>query len=213
MKTKAVIFTCSAHIEAAKIAAEAASRFYDIVVAIDEKDDIGPVNWAEHETTGFERGGNLNGYECAKGVAEVLLRHAKNGFVVKIDSDTVVKTSDGFVGYDIAGYVQPLRPPALLGCYYSISERALVHALACIKRCPYFGIKRYPEDATITSFAQTLAKDNFKSNIFPIKRLGVWNPSMAPNLKSKVGNFGTFSKKGNWCHEESLAAMRKFANS
>jgi hypothetical protein len=106
-----------------------------------------------------------------------------------------------------------LRSPCLLGCCYSISSRALIHAIACIEKAKEIGIKSYPEDSVITGYAQTLNKDDFKSNVMSIRRLGVWHPKEAPEIRSRIANFGIYRIAGNWCHDESLAAMRRYVNS
>jgi hypothetical protein len=142
-----------------------------------------------------------------------MLSLATNGFVAKIDSDTIVKDVTGFDGFDIAGFVMPKHPPCLLGCFYVISSRALEHASACCSQALKNGVKVFPEDRIITGYAQTLSVGNFKSNIHSVKKLGVWHPTDAPTMKCKVANFGTYRIKDNWVHEKSLAAMRKFANS
>lgn len=212
MKAKAVIFTCMKHLGAANIAAEAASRHFDVTLALDKSEYCscvsGKVIWTE-----FQRKGNLNGYDASIGVAKTLLAHSDSGYVVKIDSDTIVKDAEPLFGYDISGFPQVHYPPSLLGCCYSISTRALEHSIKCIEKSVELGIKSYPEDVVITGYAQTLNKDDFTSNIMSIKRLGVWHPIQAPLIRSKIANFGIHRIAGNWCHDESLAAMRTYLNS
>lgn len=212
MKTKAVIFTCVKHLEAAKIAAEVASRNLDVVLAFDSSEKGASVPdgsiW-----TNFPRGGNLNGFDAARGVATTMLSLCDSGHVIKIDSDTIIKDASMFLDFDIAGFPQPHYAPALYGCCYSVSRRALEHAIACIDKAVNRGIKVFPEDTIITGYAQTLHKDDFKENIVPLKYLGAWHPEKAPKIKSRIGNFGIYRLNGNWCHEQSIAAMREYANS
>jgi len=212
MRTKAVIFSCLKHIRAARIAAEAASRFFDVIIAIDGNEDEAEMSECFIKTK-FPRGGNLNGIGACKGIAETLLAHSQNGYVVKLDSDTVIKESACFDGYDIAGFTHPYRPPSVLGACYGISARSLEHVIKRVDMAKDFGVTSFPEDAIITSYAQTLAKDDFKSNIMPLSKLGVWHPKIAPVLKHRIANFGIYRIKGDWCHDESLAAMSHYLNS
>lgn len=212
MRTKAVIFTCSQHVRAAEIAAEAASRHFDVVFAVD-KNDIGfkserPIIW-----TAFKRNGNLNGLDATRGVANTLLSVMDNGYAVKIDSDTIVKDATPLLGYDIAGFAQPKYPPTLLGCCYAISKRAIEHSIACIDKAINVGITNFPEDTIITGYAQTLNKDDFKAHTIPLKNLGVWHPEHAPKMKSSIANFGIYRIGQNWCHALSLEAMNQYLNS
>lgn len=212
MRTKAVIFSCLKHIKAARIAAEAASRHFDVVLAMDGNEDNSAVEGQFIETK-FQRNGNLNGFDACKGIAETLLAHSDSGYVVKIDSDTIVKDATVLIGYDLAGFPQPKYPPTLLGCCYHISERALRHSIACLNRARDIGITAYPEDTIITGYAQTLREPNFKENIIPLNRLGVWHPTHAPEIRSRIANFGIYRTDGNWCHDSSLAAMTHYLNS
>lgn len=212
MRTKAVIFSCLKHIEAASIAANAAARYFDVVIAMDgnERVDIPHPNVIK---TDFRRNGNLNGIDACRGVANTLLAHCDSGHVIKIDSDTIVKDPSLFEGYDIAGFVQPKYPPSLLGCCYAVSRRTLEHSIACIDRAAQLGVTDFPEDTVITGYGQTLAKDDFRANILPLKMLGVWHPTKAPIIVSKTANFGIYRINGNWCHQQSIEAMMAYSNS
>lgn len=212
MKTKAIIFTCNKHIEAAKIAAEAASKYFDVILAMDGNEQVGELG-QNCIKTNFARNGNLNGMSASLGVAQTLLAHCDSGYVVKLDSDMVIKDDSQLVGNDIAGFPQPRNPPTLLGCCYHISRRALEHAIACLSKAEALGVQVFPEDTIITGYAQTLHVSDFKQNIMPLNTLGVWHPVRAPVMRGKIANFGINRIAGNWCHEQSLAAMRQYANS
>ena len=209
---KAVIFTCHKHAEAARMAAQAASRHMEVVLAVDQSES----HLFDGENvvyTAFPRGGNLNGPEACLGVANLLLDYATDGYVVKIDSDTILNDPSGLVGYDIAGFPRPFYPPTLLGCAYGISRQALEHVIPCIYNAVSSGYMRFPEDGVITGFAQTLRNPSFRSNILNLKDIGLWHPSKNPRPQGAVINFGNFRNNIDWCTDASLSAMREYLNS
>lgn len=214
MRHKSAIFTCARHLEAAEIAAQAASLFSDVYLVIDKSESgmtsAFPVIWSD-----WERFGNLNGYDACIGVSETLLGLSDSGLVMKIDSDTIVGSPSQFLSHDIAGFPQVLHPPNLLGCCYSISRRALQHAIGRIRKASDIGITKFAEDVVITGYAQTMTDAPcFSVNTIPIRRLGVWCPTLAPiiNQSAPAANFGNVRPHGEWHHKEAVDAMRLHLN-
>lgn len=206
-----VIFTCGKHLEAAEIAAQAASRFSKVHFIIDRSEkglsSTCPIIWSD-----WNRGGNLNGYDAVMGVANAMLSVSDSGYVMKIDSDTLVNDPYLFTSYDIAGFPQSKRPPALLGCCYMISKRALMHAITCIEDSPRIGILEFAEDACITGYARTMTGVScFNANIIPLRRLGVWCPVAAPLISQNApaANFGNVRINGEWHHKDAISAMKQ----
>lgn len=162
--------------------------------------------------TNFNRGGNLTGQDSTMGVANVMLSMVKNGKVFKLDSDTVIKNNSFFEIGDIAGFTHPNAPAGALGCCYSISERALLYAIECLKKLRENGVRTQAEDILITSYANTYRVPDFESRIYSNKLLGVWHPDLAPNIYLSVANFGNHRINGEWAHPSAIEAMRRYAN-
>jgi hypothetical protein len=207
-KTNAVIFTCSKHVEAARIAAKSASRFFNVVLAFDQKDEIPDVDYKVVKTT-FNRNGNLNGFDCALGIAGVLMDHMDGDWVVKLDSDMVIHSTDAVSGCDVGGYVHPICPTALVGCYYGVSSAPLAYAIECIKKCKDWGVRNQAEDVLVTGFACEHKQSVVKRT--SSKKMAVWHPTIAPNPKVAVANFGNHRVNGEWHRPEALRAMLEYS--
>jgi hypothetical protein len=204
----AVIFTCEKHHVASMIAAKAASSLFNVVFAVDENDRFNGNGFPVVKTS-FERKGNLNGVECALGICEVLMAYANDGLVVKMDSDMVVKTNEITIDCDVGGYIHPFCPSSMVGCFYAASKKSLEHAYACIKDCEGMGVRNFSEDVLITGYASQTKGANVKrlSN----KLISVWHPTIAPNPKKLLANFGNYRVNGDWHHKDALASMAAYA--
>ena len=207
----AVMFTCSRHEKAALIAAEAASAYYNVILAFD-KDDVVFESPYRSVSTGFSRNGNLNGFEAARGIADTLLANMEGDAILKFDSDTVIKDNSFFYGYDAAGFAHPFVPTAMLGCCYHLSRQALEFSIEKLKKLEYMGIRVQGEDVLITSYASSMRAEGFKLNLLSNKHIGVWHPTLSPVLTCKIGNFGNYRIDANWHHESALLAMKQYAD-
>lgn len=211
MRNAAVIFTCPKHLEAAKIAAQAAERWFDVWLAFDGKDGITSVAGQRVLVTTFARGGNLTSYEAPLGVLRVLDSVCpEGGRVVKIDSDTVIRDPSFLMQGDVCGFQHMAIPMAAYGCCYALSKAAVKAAIDEITTTEHRGCKCPIEDIVVTSCARSAP--NCVANILPSARLAVWHDTLAPAPFGVVANFGNNRVNGDWCHPYVLEQMRKFAS-
>lgn len=114
---------------------------------------------AENITTHFERGGNLNGIDCCKGIIESMI-FTGGDKVAKIDCDTIlVKPIEDYSGFWFLEAVHPFRG---VGPCYSIEREVL--KLCQQKLANYVAMPRarYEEDSTISVLCYLVSKGTLK---------------------------------------------------
>jgi hypothetical protein len=104
------------------------------VVIDDAKHPMGHAVWSWVESQGglyfqsdFNRRGNLNGTECAAGIAKCLyeamrLTHTAHAF--KLDSDTIIQRVDSFQGISTGVCSTTMNRREAFGCCYSLTRDA-----------------------------------------------------------------------------------------
>jgi hypothetical protein len=129
------------------------------IVVFWEEGKEGYLEGAENLTSSFERGGNLNGIDCCRGIIDCMLL-VNEPKVVKIDCDVIlVKKIEDHKGF---WFMEAVEGFCGIGSCYSISREILL--LCKEKLVGYVALPRarYPEDFSLSILCQIVGEGTLK---------------------------------------------------